>query len=216
MPPDKTRRRLLSGLVAYAATTTAAAACNTCQIMDPNWQPATPQRTEPRAQTNAAPQPAQPAAPRVQNRGVIRANELRLAVHQVNGGWNFRDTIWAQGQFDSRAMRDLNHFMRDWRDNHTLVFSPTTAIVLARAQLQSGRLLNVYSGTRSRATNDWLRSRSSEVAANSLHLRGRAADCCFDGFSTSQTARLFRANGGGGVNAYDVFAHVDDGGVRTW
>ncbi len=107
--------------------------------------------------------------------------------------------------------------MRDWRDGHTLVYSQNTAVMLARAQAQvSGRLLNIFSGVRSSSTNEWLRSRSSGVARNSPHLYGRAADGRFDGLSPAQTAKAFVAGGGGGVNSYDTFAHIDDGARRTW
>jgi len=132
-------------------------------------------------------------------------------------GWSFDNIIWAQGRFDSRAQRDLEHFMRDWRDGHTPPFSSTIALVLARAQLQAdGRRIGVYSGTRSQGTNDMLRARSSGVAAHSLRLSGRAADTFIDGLSMQQTARLYQANGGGGVSVYWNFTHVNDGARRTW
>jgi len=172
-----------------------------------------PKTTKPEVQATKS----KPQAPAVQKRAVIDANELRLRLYQANAGWNYNDVLWAEGELDTRAYRDLNTFMRDWRDGYALKYSHDTAKVLALSQQQSGnRLLHIYSGVRSKHTNNMLRAKSSGVAKNSFHLYGRAADARFDGLSTPQTARLFRLNGGGGVKHYLEFAHIDDGPRRTW
>ena len=63
-----------------------------------------------------------------------------------------------------------------------------------------------------------LRSQSSGVARNSLHMNGQAADIRLDNRSVSQIARAALACQAGGVGRYSGsgFVHMDCGDVRTW
>jgi uncharacterized protein YcbK (DUF882 family) len=76
----------------------------------------------------------------------------------------------------------------------------------------------LLSGYRSPATNAMLRSRSSGVARNSLHMKGQAADLRLKSRSVSQMARAAAACNAGGVGKYSRsnFVHMDCGPVRTW
>ncbi len=76
----------------------------------------------------------------------------------------------------------------------------------------------LLSGYRSPATNSMLRSRSSGVARNSLHMQGQAADLRLKSRSVAQMARAAAACNAGGVGKYSRsnFVHMDCGPVRVW
>ncbi|MEY8841904.1 YcbK family protein, partial [Cribrihabitans sp. XS_ASV171] len=76
----------------------------------------------------------------------------------------------------------------------------------------------LLSGYRSPKTNAMLRSRSSGVAKNSLHLKGQAADVRVSSRSVSQVAKAAMTCRAGGVGRYSKsnFVHMDCGAVRSW
>jgi uncharacterized protein YcbK (DUF882 family) len=76
----------------------------------------------------------------------------------------------------------------------------------------------LLSGYRSPETNAMLRSKSSGVARNSLHMKGQAADLRLKSRSVGQMARAAKTCSGGGVGTYSRsnFVHMDCGPVRTW
>ena len=131
------------------------------------------------------------------------------------------DTIyWIEGDYIGEAMREINLFMRDWRNGKAVQMDSRTIDIMAA----SHRMLDVdepymlLSGYRSPETNAMLRSQSSGVARNSLHMRGQAADLRMNGRSVSQMARAAAACRAGGVGRYSGsdFVHMDCGPVRTW
>jgi uncharacterized protein YcbK (DUF882 family) len=117
-------------------------------------------------------------------------------------------------------MKEINFFMRDWRTGTKMKMDARTIDIMAA----SHRLLDVnepymlLSGYRSPQTNAMLRSRSSGVARNSLHLKGQAADLRLKSRSVSQMARAAASCASGGVGKYSRsnFVHMDCGPVRSW
>ena len=83
-------------------------------------------------------------------------------------------------------------------------------------QLQGVKGKFLLSGYRSPATNAMLRSKSSGVARNSLHLKGQAADLRLKSRSVGQVAKAAEACASGGVGRYSRsnFVHMDCGPVR--
>ncbi len=131
------------------------------------------------------------------------------------------DTIyWIEGNYIGEAIREINVFMRDWRNNEMMNIDTRTVDIMAA----SHRLLEVnepymlLSGYRSPATNAMLRRNSSGVAKNSLHLKGQAADLRLSSRSVGQMARAAAACKAGGVGKYSGsnFVHMDCGAVRSW
>jgi uncharacterized protein YcbK (DUF882 family) len=63
-----------------------------------------------------------------------------------------------------------------------------------------------------------LRSQSSGVARNSLHMKGLAADLRLKSRSVKQLASAAASCGAGGVGKYSRsnFVHMDCGDVRVW
>lgn len=131
------------------------------------------------------------------------------------------DTIyWIEGEYIPEVMKEINHFMRDWRSDDTIAMDMRTVDIMAA----SHRLMDVsepymlLSGYRSPATNAMLRSKSRGVAKNSLHMVGQAADLRLKSRSVGQMAKAAAACASGGVGRYSRsdFVHMDCGPVRSW
>jgi uncharacterized protein YcbK (DUF882 family) len=131
------------------------------------------------------------------------------------------DTIyWIEGEYIPEVLKEINHFMRDWRSDDEVKIDMRTVDIMAAAH----RLMDVsepymlLSGYRSPATNAMLRSKSRGVAKNSLHMKGQAADLRLKSRSVGQMAKAAAACASGGVGKYSRsdFVHMDCGPVRSW
>lgn len=144
----------------------------------------------------------------------------RLKMYSGRTGERIDTIYWIEGQYIGEALREINLFMRDWRNGKQIGIDTRTVDIMAA----SHNLMNVsepymlLSGYRSPETNAMLRSRSSGVARNSLHMRGQAADLRLSSRSVSQMARAAASCRAGGVGRYSGsnFVHMDCGPVRTW
>ncbi|MCL4105390.1 UNVERIFIED_CONTAM: hypothetical protein GTU68_055521 [Idotea baltica] len=127
---------------------------------------------------------------------------------------------WIEGKYIKDALKEVNYFMRDWRqDSATSMDTRTVDIMAASHRLLDAREpFMLLSGYRTPQTNAMLRSRSSGVAKQSLHMKGQAADLRMNGRSVSQIARAAQACASGGVGKYSKsnFVHMDCGVVRSW
>lgn len=144
----------------------------------------------------------------------------RLKMYSGRTGERIDLIYWIDGSYIPEALREINHFSRDWRNNEVHNIDTRTVDILAATAglLGSSEPYMLLSGFRSQATNRMLRARSRNVAQNSLHLFGRAADVRLRSFSVSQMARAAAACRAGGVGRYSRsdFVHVDCGPVRSW
>ncbi len=163
------------------------------------------------------------AAPTYSNAfGLLRgAGDIRkLKMYSGRTGESLETVYWIEGEYIGEAVREVSLFMRDWRNGQAVNMDTRTMDIMAA----SHRLLDVsapymlLSGYRSPETNAMLRSQSSGVASNSLHMRGQAADLRIDGRSVNQIARAAASCQAGGVGRYSGsnFVHMDCGSVRTW
>ena len=127
---------------------------------------------------------------------------------------------WIEGKYIADAVKEVHHFMRDWRTNDVKQIDLRTIDIMAASHnlLDVSEPYMLLSGYRSPKTNAMLRARSSGVAKNSLHLKGQAADLRLGSRSVSQMARAAAACRAGGVGRYSKsdFVHMDCGPVRTW
>ncbi|MFP5478236.1 MAG: YcbK family protein [Alphaproteobacteria bacterium] len=144
----------------------------------------------------------------------------RIRMYSGRTGESLDTIYWIEGEYIPEVMKEINHFMRDWRtDDATRIDMRTIDIMAA-----SHRLMDVsepymlLSGYRSPKTNAMLRSRSSGVARNSLHMKGQAADLRLKSRSVGQMAKAAAACASGGVGKYSRsnFVHMDCGPVRSW
>ncbi len=127
---------------------------------------------------------------------------------------------WLEGDYLKESVKEINHFMRDWRTDQVRSIDLRTVDIMAAAHnlLDVNEPYLLLSGYRSPKTNAMLRSRSRGVAKNSLHMKGQAADLRLNSRSVSQMARAAKACRGGGVGSYSRsnFVHMDCGVVRAW
>jgi len=127
---------------------------------------------------------------------------------------------WIEGDYIPEALREINHFMRDWRQGRSTSIDTRTVDIVAASHrlLDTNEPYQLLSGYRTPETNAMLRSRSRGVAKRSLHMEGKAADLRISGRSVSQIARAAIACNSGGVGRYSGsnFVHVDCGPVRAW
>lgn len=144
----------------------------------------------------------------------------RIRMYSGRTGERIDMVYWIEGKYIKDAAKEVNHFMRDWRnDKHKSIDLRTLDIMAA-----SHNLLDVnepymlLSGYRSPETNAMLRRRSRGVAKNSLHIQGQAADLRLASRSVTQMARAAKSCSAGGVGTYyrSNFVHMDCGAVRTW
>jgi uncharacterized protein YcbK (DUF882 family) len=140
--------------------------------------------------------------------------------HNIHTKEKINVTYWRNGQYDRKALGDLNWFLRDWRARETHAIDPLTLDVIywtSHRMGSSGRA-EIISGYRTRKTNNMLRSRSTAVAKESYHMSGRAIDFRLLDRSIVDThnAVLTRQYGGVGLYTRSQFIHVDTGPVRSW
>lgn len=144
----------------------------------------------------------------------------RIRMYSGRTGEKMDTIYWIEGDYIKEALKEITYFMRDWRNDKIKVIDARTVDIMAAAH----RLMDVsepymlLSGYRSPETNQMLRSKSSGVAKNSLHMVGQAADLRLQSRSVGQMYQAAMACSAGGVGKYSRsnFVHMDCGPVRTW
>lgn len=131
------------------------------------------------------------------------------------------DTVyWIEGDYIKQAMKEINHFMRDWREDSTVRMDQRNFDIIAASHrlLDTDEPFTLLSGYRSAKTNAMLRRRSRGVAKKSLHIKGMAADLRLNSRTVGQIAQAGAACSSGGVGRYSRsnFVHLDCGPVRSW
>lgn len=144
----------------------------------------------------------------------------RLRMHSGRTGEQIDTIYWIEGDYIPEALSEINRFMRDWRTDGTISYDTRTIDILAASHRMLGTTepYLLLSGYRSPQTNQMLRSKSRNVARNSLHMKGQAADIRLPSRSVSQISKAAIACSAGGVGRYSGsnFVHMDCGPVRVW
>nr|WP_249159721.1 DUF882 domain-containing protein [Bradyrhizobium tropiciagri] len=150
-------------------------------------------------------------------------NETRtLSFHHTHSGEDLTVTFKRDGRYDEAALKQINHFLRDWRNQDETVMDRHLFDILWEVYRDVGgkQPIQIISAYRSPATNAMLRRRSSGVARHSQHMLGHAMDFFIPGVQLEQIRfaglRLQR----GGVGFYPTsgspFVHLDTGSIRHW
>lgn len=143
-----------------------------------------------------------------------------LAFYNLHTGESLKTDYWAEGVYLSDALADINHILRDYRNDQVLPIEPRLLDLLhgLRNTLDTTRPIQIISGYRSPATNALLAAHSDGVAKGSLHMQAKAIDLHVEGVPLDDLRRAAIALNGGGVGYYPKsnFVHVDIGRVRTW
>ena len=163
------------------------------------------------------------AAPTYSNAfGLLRgAGDIRrLNMHSGRTGEHLNTIYWIDGDYIPEALKEINRFMRDWRTDGVINYDTRNIDILAASHrlLDTTQPYLLLSGYRSPQTNQMLRSKSRNVARNSLHMKGQAADIRLPSRSVAQISKAAIACSAGGVGRYSRsnFVHMDCGPVRVW
>ncbi len=143
-----------------------------------------------------------------------------LSFYNLHTGESLTTVYFENGEYVPGALREVNYFFRDFRNNEVKPIEPRLLDLLHRIHqaLNTTAPFNLISGYRSPATNAWLASRSAGVSHHSMHMEGRAADINVQGRDLTLVESVALAMRGGGVGYYprSDFVHVDTGRVRRW
>lgn len=163
------------------------------------------------------------AAPTFSNAaGFLRgAGDIRrISIYSQKTGERVDTIYWIDGEYITDALTEINYLMRDWRNGQTKRIDTRTIDIMAASHNIMGTTepYMLLSGYRSAATNAMLRRQSRNVAKNSLHIKGKAADLRLGSRSVKQMAKAAASCSAGGVGRYygSNFVHMDCGDVRTW
>jgi uncharacterized protein YcbK (DUF882 family) len=148
-------------------------------------------------------------------------SERRLRLYHTHTGEHL-DVVYRRGSdYDADALKQLDVFLRDHRTGDVRHFDPRLFDVLSDLTTAAGRPeaeIHVICGYRTPWSNEFLRTRTTGVAKNSLHMQAEAIDIRLPGVKTSLIWDLAFRLGRGGVGYYPAsdFIHVDVGRVRRW
>lgn len=131
-------------------------------------------------------------------------------------------TFKQNGRYDQDALKKLNYFLRDWRNNDVIKMDPRLFDLIWEVNRETGGRapIQIVSSYRSPKTNAMLRSRSKAVAKHSQHTLGKAMDFRIPGVSADRIREVGLRLQRGGVGYYPsgqgYFIHLDTGSVRHW
>lgn len=156
-------------------------------------------------------------------RDATALNETRtLSFHHTHSGEDLTVTFKRNGRYDEEALKQLNHFLRDWRTQEKTEMDRRLFDILWEVyrDVDGKQPINIISSYRSPATNAMLRRRSSGVARHSQHMLGHAMDFYIPGVPLEQIRYAGLRLQRGGVGFYPTsgspFVHLDTGSVRHW
>jgi uncharacterized protein YcbK (DUF882 family) len=150
-------------------------------------------------------------------------NETRtLSFHHTHSNEDLTITFKRDGRYDEAALKEINHYLRDWRTQDQTVMDPHLFDIIWEVyrDVDGKKPIQIISAYRSPATNAMLHRRSSGVARFSQHMLGHAMDFFIPGVPLEEIRfaglRLQR----GGVGFYPTsgspFVHLDTGSIRHW
>nr|WP_249167642.1 DUF882 domain-containing protein [Bradyrhizobium elkanii] len=150
-------------------------------------------------------------------------NQTRtLSFHHTHSGEDLTVTFKRDGRYDEGALKQLNHFLRDWRSQDETVMDRHLFDILWEVYNDVGgkQPIQIISAYRAPATNAMLRRRSSGVARHSQHMLGHAMDFFIPGVPLEQIRYAGLRLQRGGVGFYPTsgspFVHLDTGSIRHW
>ncbi len=148
------------------------------------------------------------------------APEKRLSLYHKHTGESLSLTYAHNGEYNQDALRELDHFMRDWRSGAVHPIDPKLFDQLHTLQqlVEQPGPYHVICGYRCPKTNQMLHANSQGVAVHSMHLDGRAIDVSLPGKDVEHLHKAALSMKAGGVGYYlaSNFIHLDTGRKRHW
>ena len=150
-------------------------------------------------------------------------NETRtLSFHHTHSDEDLTVTFKRDGRYDEEALKKINHFLRDWRNQDSTTMDRHLFDILWEVyrDVDGKKPIQIISAYRSPATNAMLRRRSSGVARHSQHMLGHAMDFYIPDVALENIRAAGLRLQRGGVGFYPTsgspFVHLDTGSVRHW
>jgi uncharacterized protein YcbK (DUF882 family) len=144
----------------------------------------------------------------------------RIRAQHLHTGESVDVVYFENGRYAPRSLAVLDHFLRDHRDGSIHPIDPVLFdfLHIVNSRLGGRQPVEIVCGYRSEKSNALLRSISTGVAKNSLHMIGQAIDIRIPGRSVAEIAQVAESVQRGGVGRYrrSGFVHLDTGNVRTW
>lgn len=161
------------------------------------------------------------ALPTARIAGRVPQPESRLRLFHTHTGEHL-DVVYRTGDsYIPDALAQLDRFLRDHRTQEVHHFDPHVFDLLSDVTSAVGRPgaeFQIICGYRTPRSNEYLRTHTSGVAKNSLHMRAEAIDIRLPGtpLAKFRDAALALHRGGVGFYPDSGFIHVDVGRVRCW
>jgi uncharacterized protein YcbK (DUF882 family) len=162
------------------------------------------------------------AAARGTQDAVANGDTRTLTIYHAHTKESLTVTYRRNGQYDERALEQLNWLLRDWRRDEPTRMDPRLFDTLWTVYRETGsdEAIHVVSAYRSPQTNSMLRRRSGAVAEHSQHMLGKAMDFYLPDVSVDRIRAIGMRLQNGGVgyypSSYTPFIHLDVGSVRAW
>jgi uncharacterized protein YcbK (DUF882 family) len=153
---------------------------------------------------------------------VANGDTRTISLHHLHTGEDITITFKREGRYDTSALKKLNWFLRDWRNDKTIEMDPHLFDLVWEAYraVDGKQPIQIVSAYRSPETNSMLRRRSSGVAKASQHTHGHAMDFFIPGVPLENLRNVGLRLQRGGVGFYPTsgspFVHLDTGSVRHW
>jgi len=141
-----------------------------------------------------------------------------LSMYNIHTGEDLNVTYCMSGRYDQDALESINYFLRCHYTNEVKEIDVEVIDLLCdiKDTMETDQQIQIISGYRSPAYNEFLISQGKGVAKNSLHLSGLAIDFSLEGISSNDIFQLAKSFSAGGVGYYPEFVHIDVGKVRYW
>ena len=144
----------------------------------------------------------------------------QLSFRHLHTGETLSVNYFQQGRYDPRALKAVNHLLRDFRTDEVFPIAPALLdqLFAVHRLIGSDAPFEIISAYRSPATNASLHRASGGVASGSLHMQGKAIDIRLADTRTRHVRDAALKLGAGGVGYYasSNFVHLDIGRVRRW
>lgn len=161
------------------------------------------------------------ALPTARSAGTTPPAESRLRLLHTHTGERL-DVVYRRGEsYVQEGLAKLDRFLRDHRTGEVHHYDPQVFDLLFQVTDSVGRAgaeLEIICGYRTPWSNEYLRTHSTGVAKNSLHMQAEAIDVRLPGtpLTKFRDAALALRRGGVGFYPGSNFIHVDVGRVRRW
>lgn len=147
------------------------------------------------------------------------ASDGKIAIYNYHLDEVMETTYRRGDQYDPKALKEIQHIFRSRLDNKEHPIDIRLIELLDHFQDHfKADCIEIISGYRSPELNKKLKQEGKNVARESLHLKGKAADIHIDEITEQALAKYARSLKVGGVGYYPAndFVHVDTGEVKNW